>query len=66
MTTLSGSSAVESTAILTTTNTAYGKTKLKGVGIEYEMVDEPRPAQPIWCSFHHVEENSDSFYTLFL
>ena len=42
MTALSGSSVVESTAIPTTTNTAYGKTKLKeGVGIEeYEMVDE--------------------------
>ena len=54
MTTLSGSSAVESTAIPTTTNTAYGKTKLKeGVGIEeYEMVDKPPetlspPAQPV-------------------
>ena len=52
MTTPSGSSAV--TAIPTTTNTAYGKTKLKEkVGIiEYEMVDEPPktlspPTQPI-------------------
>ena len=43
MTTLSGSSAVESTAIPTITNTAYGKTKPKeGVEIEeYEMVDKP-------------------------
>ena len=34
---------MESIAIPTTINTAYGKTKLKeGVGIEeYEMVDEP-------------------------
>ena len=53
MTTLAGSSAVESTAIPTTTNTAYGKTKLKGVGIEeYEMVHKPPeilspPAQPV-------------------
>ena len=49
MTALTGSSVVESTAIPTTTNTSYGKTKLKeGVGIEeYEMVDEStKPLSP--------------------
>ena len=45
--TLSGSSAVGSTAISTTTNTAHGKTKKEKVGIE--MVDKTLspPAQYI-------------------
>ena len=48
MTALSGSSVVETTAIPTTTNAAYARTKLKeGAGIEeYEMVDPQKTLSP--------------------
>ena len=48
MTALSGSSVVESTTIPTITNTAYNKSKLKGVGIdEYEMMDDQCPPETL-------------------